>query len=81
MKAQLFLSSIALLLVTSTVAQDTQKTLVDNTAANADLKTLTSLVSNPAFSAIKDALSGAGPFTVFAPSDAAFSAAQIDTSN
>ncbi|ORY02898.1 Fasciclin-domain-containing protein [Basidiobolus meristosporus CBS 931.73] len=81
MKVQLFLSTVALSLIASTVAQDAQKSIVDNAVANSDLKTLASIVGSPAFSAIKTALSGAGPFTVFAPNDAAFTAANIDTSN
>ncbi|KAK9764250.1 hypothetical protein K7432_008401 [Basidiobolus ranarum] len=79
---QLFSSVILLYLCASpTYAQDASKNIVDNIAGNTNLKTLGSLVSNQQYAAIRTLLSGAGPFTVFAPTDDALNAAKLDTNN
>lgn len=43
-----------------------------STSENAEFTTLVSLLTSPAQSGVLEALSGTGPFTVFAPTDAAF---------
>lgn len=57
------------------------QSIVANAAATADLSKLVEVVSLPAYQGILTALSGAGTFTVFAPTNAAFDAAGIDTSD
>ncbi|ORY02703.1 beta-Ig-H3/fasciclin, partial [Basidiobolus meristosporus CBS 931.73] len=67
--------------ISCVIAQDAQKSLAENAAENTSLSTLATIMNNPAFGVLKSLLSGNGPFTVLAPSDAAFAAAQIDASN
>mgnify|MGYP002630818822 CR=1 FL=1 len=43
-----------------------------STAENAEFTTLVALLTSPAQSGVLEALSGTGPFTIFAPTDAAF---------
>ena len=43
-----------------------------STADNPEFTTLVSLLTSPAQSAVLDAISGDGPYTIFAPTDAAF---------
>lgn len=55
--------------------------IVENAVATPDLSTLVSLVTLPEFKGILDALSGTGPFTVFAPTNEAFAKAGVDSSD
>lgn len=60
-------------------AQMSQKTIVENASASADLSTLVAAVKA---AGLVDTLSGSGPFTVFAPTNAAFGklpAGTVDT--
>merc|ERR1712166_1670691 len=55
--------------------------IVENAIATPMLSTLVSVLTMPAYKPILDALSGNGPFTVFAPSNAAFASAGVDVNN
>ncbi|QOJ01835.1 MAG: fasciclin domain-containing protein [Phycisphaeraceae bacterium] len=55
--------------VIDTVILPSDKTIVQTAAADSNFKTLASLITT---AGLADALSGEGPFTVFAPTDAAF---------
>lgn len=57
------------------------QTIVDLAVATPQLSTLVAVLTTPAFKPVLTALSGKGPFTVFAPTDAAFKAAGVDTSD
>lgn len=60
----------------TTDTDDTEPgTIVDIAAANEDFETLVSALQR---TGLDDALAGAGPFTVFAPTDAAFEALGVD---
>jgi uncharacterized surface protein with fasciclin (FAS1) repeats len=76
MKAALLAVAVSLAFVTSpTFASDSAKTaattgtVVDVAASNADFSTLVAAVKA---AGLVDTLNGAGPFTVFAPTNAAF---------
>jgi uncharacterized surface protein with fasciclin (FAS1) repeats len=56
-------------------------TIVTHAAANPSFSTLVSVVTNPAQSAILNALSGPGPLTVFAPTNAGFLQLNTDLVN
>jgi uncharacterized surface protein with fasciclin (FAS1) repeats len=56
---------------------DVLKTILE-TANTASLSTLDGILNDAKFSAVKTLLQGAGPFTVFAPNNAAFTAAEAD---
>ena len=56
-------------------------TIVQNVVGLAGLSTLVSVVTMSEYAPILEALSGEGPLTLFAPSDAAFAAANIDVSD
>jgi transforming growth factor-beta-induced protein len=58
-----------------------QRSIVENAIATPTLSTLVSVLTLPAYKPVLDALSGAGPFTVFAPTNAAFQAAGVDPAN
>jgi len=67
----LVLASIAIALSACASMGGAPKDITATAAAQPDLTTFTSLVEK---AGLKDTLSGPGPFTVFAPSDAAFAA-------
>ena len=54
------------------------KSIVDNAVATPQLSTLVAVLSDPRYADILGVLSGAGPFTVFAPTNAAFAAAGVN---
>jgi transforming growth factor-beta-induced protein len=53
-------------------------TIVDLTLATPSLSTLKTVLTLPEYAGVLEALSGPGPFTVFAPTDAAFAKAGVD---
>lgn len=55
-------------------------TIVQAALATPDLSTLVRILTLPQFSAVLDALSSEGPFTVFAPTNQAFADAGVDLS-
>ena len=55
--------------------------IVDNAIATPQLSTLVSVLTLPAYAPVLAALSGDGPFTVFAPTNEAFSRAGVDVNN
>merc|ERR1719253_1937123 len=57
------------------------KTIVETAQATTSLSTLVSVLTMTAYKPVLDALSGAGPFTVFAPTDDAFKAAGVNVSD
>jgi transforming growth factor-beta-induced protein len=57
------------------------RSIVDNAVATPILSTLVSVLTMPHYKPVLTALSGKGPFTVFAPTNAAFAAAGVDTNN
>jgi uncharacterized surface protein with fasciclin (FAS1) repeats len=61
--------SFALLVLTPLFASAAPQNIVDTAVANGSFKTLTSLLQE---AGLVDTLKGSGPFTVFAPTDAAF---------
>lgn len=54
------------------------KTVVDLAVATPNLSTLVRVLTRPDYAPVLTALSGTGPFTVFAPTNEAFTAAGID---
>ncbi len=64
-----FLASLALIALVSAPAVAADKDIVDVAASNADFETLVAAVKA---AGLVDTLKGAGPFTVFAPTDDAF---------
>lgn len=62
---------LGLAFVSTFAAADASKTIVGNAAATADLSTLVTAVKT---AELVDTLNGPGPFTVFAPTNEAFSA-------
>ena len=58
-----------------------RKTIVETAVATPALSTLVSVLTLPAYAEILQALSGPGPFTVFAPTNEAFAAAGVDVGN
>lgn len=76
-KILLIILALSLALVPMAFAQDTsEQTIVEIAAANPDLSTLVELVTQ---AGLVETLSGEGPFTVFAPTNAAFEALDADT--
>jgi uncharacterized surface protein with fasciclin (FAS1) repeats len=63
------------------VSNNAQKSIVETAIATPALSTLVSVLTMPAYAPVLRALSGAGPFTVFAPTDTAFAAAGVDVSD
>lgn len=57
------------------------KSVVELAVATEAVSTLVSVLTMPQFKGVLDALSGEGPFTVFAPTNAAFAAAGVDVSD
>lgn len=58
-----------------------RQSVVATVASDPQLTTLTSVLTSEPYAPILEALSAEGPFTVFAPSDEAFAAANIDVTN
>lgn len=56
-------------------------TIVSNAIASSDLSTLVDVLTMPEYAPVLQALSSGGPFTVFAPTNAAFAAAGVDVSD
>jgi transforming growth factor-beta-induced protein len=54
------------------------KSIVELAVATPELSTLVTVLTSPAYAPVLEALSGPGPFTVFAPTDAAFAKAGVD---
>lgn len=67
----LIAAALAAFVGTSAFAGSNSKDIVDTAAANADFETLVAAVQA---ADLVDTLKGEGPFTVFAPTDAAFDA-------
>ncbi len=67
----LIAAAVAAFVGTSAFAGSNSKDIVDTAAANADFETLVAAVQA---ADLVDTLKGEGPFTVFAPTDAAFDA-------
>ncbi len=65
-----FAVAATLALTLSGAAEDCQKDIVEITVANGNFKTLAKLLTD---AGLVDLLKGDGPFTVFAPTDEAFS--------
>jgi len=57
------------------------KSIVETAIKTEALSTLVTVLSLPEYAPVLDALSGGGPFTVFAPTNEAFAAAGVDTTN
>jgi len=55
-------------------------TIADLITQTTELSTLNTVLTSPDYQAVEDALNSAGPFTLFGPNNAAFTAANIDTS-
>ncbi|MGL4609442.1 MAG: fasciclin domain-containing protein [Trueperaceae bacterium] len=72
---KLFVSFVAALSLLFVLAQDMPATVVDIAVGSPDHTTLVAAVTQ---AELVEALSGEGPFTVFAPTDAAFEAAIAD---
>ena len=62
-------------------ANKCSKSIVENAIATPTLSTLVSVLTMPKYKKVLDALSSAGPFTVFAPTNQAFAAANVDVNN
>lgn len=71
LKTALFGATAAALVATATFAMDAKKDIVDTAVAAGDFGTLVAAVEA---AGLVDTLKGDGPFTVFAPTDEAFSA-------
>merc|ERR1712070_623992 len=56
-------------------------TIVSNAIASSDMGTLVDVLTMPEYAPVLQALSSGGPFTVFAPTNAAFAAAGVDVSD
>merc|ERR1719162_2480436 len=54
------------------------RSIVELAIATPALSTLVSVLTSPGFEGVLDALSGDGPFTVFAPTNEAFARAGVD---
>ncbi len=74
---KVFVSMIAALSLLFVLAQDMPATVVDIAVGSPDHTTLVAAVTQ---AGLVETLSGEGPFTVFAPTDAAFEAALADMS-
>ncbi|ORY02897.1 Fasciclin-domain-containing protein [Basidiobolus meristosporus CBS 931.73] len=74
--AHLLFSS--LLLLTYCQGQDTQKTISDNVSTNEDLSTFSTFLTNATTEEVRSLLASKGPYTLFAPNNAAFSSANIN---
>lgn len=70
------LAAAMALAATASLAQDAPQTVADVVAGSADHTTLLKAVTA---AGLAETLSGEGPFTVFAPTDAAFAAVPADT--
>ena len=55
--------------------------IVENAIATPALSTLVAVLTMPAYAPVLSALSGSGPFTVFAPTNDAFAAAGVDVND
>jgi uncharacterized surface protein with fasciclin (FAS1) repeats len=66
---------------TPKVPAKAQMSIVETAAATTALSTLFSVLTLPAYAGVLAALSGAGPFTVFAPTDEAFAKAGVDVND
>ncbi|ORX96621.1 Fasciclin-domain-containing protein [Basidiobolus meristosporus CBS 931.73] len=75
------IAAATLFLASGSLCQDVQKSLADNASSNQELGAFSTLVSNSDFESVRSLLSGTNQFTLFAPSDAALKAANIDTNN
>jgi uncharacterized surface protein with fasciclin (FAS1) repeats len=64
-----FMAAAAAVALAGCAAFEQPKNVVDTAAASPDFKTLTKLIND---AGLADTLKGPGPFTVFAPTDAAF---------
>jgi uncharacterized surface protein with fasciclin (FAS1) repeats len=60
---------------------DPSKTIVGNAQATPSLSTLVKVLTSPGYAPLLQTLNSPGTFTVFAPNDNAFAAAQIDPTN
>lgn len=60
---------------------DPSKTIVGNAQATPSLSTLVQVLTSPGYEQLLQALNSAGTFTVFAPSNDAFAAANVDPKN
>ncbi|KAK9760882.1 hypothetical protein K7432_014663 [Basidiobolus ranarum] len=78
---RLTIATAALFLASGSLCQDVQKSLADNVSANQELGAFATVVSNSDFESVRSLLSGTNQYTLFAPSDAALKAANVDTSN
>ena len=76
MKYSLASVALAAFMNTAVLAQDAQQDIVAVAAGNQDFKTLVAAVEA---AGLVDTLKGEGPFTVFAPTDAAFEALPAGT--
>ena len=76
LKYALVSATLAALVSTAALAQDAQQDIVDVAAGNQDFETL---VAAAKAAGLVDTLKGDGPFTVFAPTDAAFEALPAGT--
>ena len=76
MKQMMFAPAAALLLLAACATTPAPKTIAQMAAATPELSTLTRLLGE---AELTETLQGAGPYTVFAPSDAAFKAVPAAT--
>ena len=76
MKRPLIAATAALLLLAACATTPAPKTIAQTVAATLELSTLTRLLQD---AELTETLQGTGPFTVFAPSDAAFKAVPAAT--
>jgi len=68
----------ALALIAFAALAYAQRSIVETAVATPQLSTLVSVLTLPAYAPVLNLLSGPGPFTVFAPNNAAFAQANID---
>jgi len=75
-KRMAFFAAIAALVLSGCASMSTPKSVVDVAASNPDLSTLNKLINDAGLAAT---LRGAGPYTVFAPTNEAFKAVPAKT--